>query len=248
MKAIPIGQLLVEENIISASQLELALEEQKRSKKRLGEVISLLGFASERDVLKTLAKRLNVEYVETPVFIVEAEAVRLVPETLARRYNILPIYIRTGYLTIATNDPLNFTCLEDVEMVTGMDIRTVLSPVSEIERAISRIYSKRSSDEIIGNIKDEFSATYISMGDKESEADAGMNDRIDSAPIVKLVNSLIMEAYQQNASDIHIEPEELFTRIRFRIDGDLQAHSELGKDVHHLITTQIGRASWGERV
>ncbi len=239
MKAIPIGQLLVEENIISASQLDLALQEQKKSKKRLGEVISELGFASERDVLKTLAKRLTVEYVESPVFIVEADAVRLVPEVLARRYNILPIYIRTGSLTIATNDPLNFACLEDIEMITGMDIRTVLSPVSEIERAISRIYSKKSSDEIIGNIKDEFSATYVSLNDKENEADAGMNDRIDSAPIVKLVNSLIMEAYQQNASDIHIEPEELFTRIRFRIDGDLQSHSELGKDIHHLITTRI---------
>ena len=123
MKAIPIGQLLVEENIISASQLDLALQEQKKSKKRLGEVISELGFASERDVLKTLAKRLGVEYVESPVFIVEADAVRLVPEVLARRYNILPIYIRTGSLTIATNDPLNFACLEDVEMIRSEERR-----------------------------------------------------------------------------------------------------------------------------
>jgi len=78
MKAIPIGQLLVEEKIISKEQLELALIEQKKSHKRLGEVISELGFASERDVLRTLATRLNVEYVDTPVFIVESDAVKLV--------------------------------------------------------------------------------------------------------------------------------------------------------------------------
>jgi type IV pilus assembly protein PilB len=239
MKAIPIGQLLVEEKIISADQLENALAEQKKSHKRLGDVIFELGYASERDVLRTLAKRLSVEFVESPVFIVESDAVKLVPESLARRYNILPAHLRAGTLTIATNDPLDFACLEDIEMITGMEIRTVLSPMSEIERAINRIYSKKSTDDIIGNIKDEYSASYIAVTDKESDADAGMNDRIDSAPIVKLVNSLIMEAYQQNASDIHIEPEETFTRIRFRIDGDLQSHNELGKDVHQLITTRI---------
>lgn len=239
MKAIPIGQLLVEEKIISQEQLDLALIEQKKSRKRLGEVISELNFANERDVLRTLAKRLSVEYVDSPVFIVESDAVKLVPESLARRYNILPAYIRSGTLTIATNDPLDFACLEDIEMITGMEIKTVLAPMSEIERAINRVYSKKTSEDIIGNIRDEFSATYIQASEKESEADAGMNDRIDSAPIVKLVNSLIMEAYQQNASDIHIEPEEAFTRIRFRIDGDLQPHNELGKDVHQLITTRI---------
>jgi len=239
MKAIPIGQLLVEEKIISKEQLELALVEQKKSHKRLGEVISELGFASERDVLRTLATRLNVEYVDTPVFIVESDAVKLVPESLARRYNILPAYVRAGSLTIATNDPLDFACLEDIEMITGMEIRTVLSPMSEIDRAINRIYSKKSSEDILGNIKDEFSVSYVSTNEKEVEADSIMNDRIDSAPIVKLVNSLIMEAYQQNASDIHIEPEELFTRIRFRIDGDLQSHNELSKDLHQLITTRI---------
>ena len=90
-----------------------------------------------------------------------------------------------------------------------------------------------------GNIKDEYSASYIPLMDRESEADAGMNERIDSAPIVKLVNSLIMEAYQQNASDIHIEPHEESTRIRFRVDGDLLLHNELGHDVHQLISTRI---------
>ena len=239
MKAIPIGQLLVDERIITSEQLNLALEEQKKTRKRIGEVIADMGFASERDILRTLAQRLSVEYVDSPLFVVELDSVRLITESLARQYNILPIYLRAGTLTIATNDPLDFACLEDVAMITGFDIRTVLSPQSEIERAINRVYSKKSSEDIIGNIKDEFSATYVPLVERESEADIGMNERIDSAPIVKLVNSLVLEAYQQNASDIHIEPNESSTRIRFRIDGDLQHHNELSHDVHQLISTRI---------
>ena len=239
MKAIPIGQLLVDEGIITAEQLNIALVEQKKSRKRIGEVISDLDFASERDVLRTLATRLGVEYIDSPLFVVELDSVKLIPEQLARQYNILPTNLRAGTLTIATNDPLNFTCLEDVSMITGFEVKTVLSPASEIERAISRIYSKKSADDIIGNIKDEFSATYVPLVDKDAAIDLGMTERIDSAPIVKLVNSLIMEAYQQNASDIHIEPNETSTRIRFRIDGDLQNHNELSNDVHQLISTRI---------
>lgn len=239
MKAIPIGQLLVEEKVISKEQLELALIEQRTSKKRLGEVIAELGFASERDILRTLALRLGVEYVDTPLFIVELDVIRLIPEALARRYSIIPVYLRSGALTIATNDPLDFACLEDIAMITGLEIKTVLAPLPEIDRAINRVYAKKSSDDIMGNIKDEFSASYLPSMEKIDQDDVNMAERVDSAPIVKLVNSLIMEAYQQNASDIHIEPEERFTRIRFRIDGDLVVHNELSHEIHQLITTRI---------
>lgn len=239
MKAIPIGQLLVEEKVISKEQLETALIEQRTSKKRLGEVITELGFASERDILRTLALRLGVEYVDTPLFIVELDVIRLIPEALARRYSIIPVYLRSGALTIATNDPLDFACLEDIAMITGLEIKTVLAPLPEIDRAINRVYAKKSSDDIMGNIKDEFSASYLPSMEKIDQDDINMAERVDSAPIVKLVNSLIMEAYQQNASDIHIEPEERFTRIRFRIDGDLVVHNELSHEIHQLITTRI---------
>ncbi len=239
MKAIPIGQLLVDEHLITPEQLVLALADQKTSRKRIGEVVVELGFASERDILRTLAQRLSVEYVDSPLFTVELDTTKLVPEALARQYNILPMYLRAGTLTIATNDPLDFACLEDVAMITGLEIRTVLSPISEIERGINRVYSRKSSDDIMGNIKDEFSATYVPLVDRDAEADSNMNERIDSAPIVKLVNSLIMEAYQQNASDIHIEPNQEKTRIRFRIDGDLRLHNELGHEAHQLIATRI---------
>lgn len=238
MRAIPIGQLLVEEKIITEEQLDLALEKQKETKQRLGEVIAELEFASERDILRTLGVRLSVEYVDSPIFMVEIDAVNIVAEQLARRYMILPMYLRSGTLTIATNDPLDFACLEDIAMITGLEVDTVLSPLSEIERGINRVYAQKTTEDIMGSIKDEYSASYI-QPPKEQESDISLTERVDSAPIVKLVNSLILEAYQRNASDIHIEPEEKLTRIRFRIDGDLQIHNELTPEVHQLITTRI---------
>jgi len=237
MKIVRLGQVLVEENIITEEQLSEALSRQKAVKKRLGNVISDLGFASERDILKALAQRLQVDYVDAPLFQVELDVVKIVPEAISKRYNIVPMNLKAGALTIATNDPLDFACLEDLGMITGFEIKTVVSPSSEIEKAINRVYSRRSADEILDDIKDEYSGNGVISADNLDEE--GMAERVDSAPVVKLVNNLIFDAFHQNASDIHIEPEENTTRVRFRVDGDLLLHNEFSSDVHQLIITRI---------
>lgn len=240
MKAIRLGKLLVEEKIISEEQLTEALSRQQVLKKRLGEVLVDLEMVSERQILQSLARRLNVEYLESPMFSIELEVVSLVPETLAKKYGIVPLNLKAGSLTIATNDPLDLTCLEDIAIVTGLDIKTVISPKAEIERALNRVYSRRSADEIINDIKDEYGKSALNndvlINTQETE---DMAERVGSAPVVKLVNNLIFDAYQQNASDIHIEPTENKTRVRFRIDGDLQLHNEFNNEAHQLITTRI---------
>ncbi|MEA5027057.1 MAG: ATPase, T2SS/T4P/T4SS family [Erysipelotrichaceae bacterium] len=237
MKVIRLGEILVEEGIITKEQLNEALARQKVVKKRLGSVIMELGYADERDTLKALAKRLQIDYVDAPLFSIEIEVVRLVPESLARKYGIVPINLKAGALTIATNDPLDFACLEDIGMITGLEIKTVLSPSSEIEKAINRVYSKHSADEIINDIKDEYN--NVDVMDIDNLVDDSMAERVGSAPVVKLVNSLILDAFQQNASDIHIEPQENTTRIRFRVDGDLTVYNEVSSEIHQHITTRI---------
>lgn len=237
MKVVRLGQVLVDEKIITEDQLNLALERQKTVKKRLGNVISDMGMASERDILRALAKRLQVEYVDTPLFQIELDSIRLIPEHLARKYNIVPLNMRAGIITIATNDPLDFTCLEDLGIITGMEIRTVVSSSIEIEKAINRVYTRQNADEILNDIRDEYGVSAASA--IENADDESMAERVDSAPVVKLVNNLIFDAFQQNASDIHIEPEDNLTRVRYRIDGDLQLHNEFSADVHQLIITRI---------
>ncbi|MDD2592539.1 MAG: ATPase, T2SS/T4P/T4SS family [Erysipelotrichaceae bacterium] len=237
MKVIRLGDILVEEGVITPEQLQEALARQKVVKKRLGTVIMDLGYADEKDTLKALAKRLQIDYLEAPLFSVELDVVKLIPESLARKYSIVPINIKAGALTIATNDPLDYMCLEDISMITGLEVKTVLSPSSEIDKAINRVYSKHSADNIIRDIKDEYNENEVL--DMEDLVDDDMAERVGSSPVVKLVNSLILDAYQQNASDIHIEPQGDITRIRFRIDGDLQVYNEVSSEIHQHISTRI---------
>ncbi|MBS3991293.1 MAG: Flp pilus assembly complex ATPase component TadA [Erysipelothrix sp.] len=236
MISIPLGQLLLEESIITQEQLNEALSRQKLMKKRLGEVIIDLGYASERDILLSLAKRLKIDFIENPIMLIDFDIIRLVPETFARKYEVFPLFLKLGTLTIATNDPLDFTCLEDLGMITGLEIKTVISSKSDINRAIERAYRKSNTDDLMDDIRSDGLVSDLNVLDLD---DISMAERVESAPVVKLVNSIIMEAYQQNASDIHIEPEESFTRVRFRIDGDLQVYSQFTHDVHQLITTRI---------
>ncbi len=232
MKFIRLGQVLVDEKIITEEQLEEALSRQKVTKKRLGQVIVDMGFTTERVMLQSLAKRLNIHYVDAPLFEVEIDVVRVVPEAFARKYNIVPLTLHLGILTIAMNDPLDFNCLEDLRMITGFEVKAAISPLSEIEIAINRVYSKQKSDELLGDIQSGL--------DSDSQiSDEALAASIDSAPVVKLVNNLIMDAFHQNASDIHIEPDEKTTHVRFRVDGDLQAQADFNAEVHQLISTRI---------
>jgi type IV pilus assembly protein PilB len=237
VKSLPLGQILIEEKILTEDELNQALEVQKVSKKRLGSVIIEMGFVEEVDIMKALARRLKIDFIENPLFSIDLDTVKLVPELLARKYRIAPLNIREGRLNIITADPLDFACLEDISMVTSLEVATVLTLGSEVDKCIDRVYSKRNADEIIEDIRSEYGEFHIEI--KSEKEEAAIVERVDSAPIVKLVNSLVQEAYQENASDIHIEPEETHTRVRFRIDGDLVEHSTFSKDIHGLLTTRI---------
>lgn len=232
MNYLRLGQILIDEEIITEEQLNEALEHQKLGTKRLGRVIMDMNLASEVEILKALAKRLNINYVNAPLFDIAPEVLKFVPESFARKYMIVPLNLTRGVLTIAMNDPLDFNCMEDLRMITGFEIKAVISPESEILIAINRIYSKQSADDLLLGILSERS-------DLVETSDEALAASVDSAPIVKLVNNLIMDAYHQNASDIHIEPTDLNTQVRYRVNGDLMKHSEFTSDIHQLISTRI---------
>ena len=238
MKYFRLGEILVSNGLITDEQLEEALGYQKVNKKRLGETLVELGFVSDREINETLAKKLDVEFIESPLYLVDDTVARLIPESMARKYKIVGLGLRSGSLTIATTDPLDFEAIEDVAMITGLNVKTVISFKSEIEKTINRVYSTASEN--IAESIDEESLSRLSP--KELE-DAGMESRVDSAPIVKLVNSIISEAYNLNASDIHIEPEEFEIWIQFPYDGDLlvcnRRQQGLGKNLDNLVTTRI---------
>ncbi len=233
MKYFPLGQILISDGLLTQEQLDDALDRQRISKKRLGEILIEMRVVTERDIYQTLAKKLGVEFVESPLYIVDEQVARSIPEAIARKYKIVGVNLKQGSIVVATTDPLNFEAIEDVAMVTGLNVKTVISFESEIEKTISRVYSN-SEDSLVESLDERESK----LSKKEIE-EANMESRVDSAPIVKLVNSIISEAYSLNASDIHIEPEESETRIRFRIDGDLLVYKVINRSLHNLVTTRI---------
>ncbi len=225
MKRLKFGEILVDKQLVSHEQLMEALERQKVVKKKLGEILLDMKVISEREMLQALADELQFEYLESPSQMVDISLREIVPQDFAESKGILPLYIQDGSLHFATDDPLDFITMEDLAMITGFDTQAVVSSRAAIDHGMTIIYAV--TDEIDG----------VDLTEDSHEKD--LMERVDSAPVVKMVSALIDSAYAVNASDIHIEPEADSTRIRFRIDGTLSEHMILKKDLHELVTTRI---------
>lgn len=226
MKRMKLGEILVSEGLITEEQLREALDRQRTVKKKLGQILVDMHILVESDMLMVLAKKLDTDYSEQPLNLVEPGVKDLVTEEFARRHTILPLYIRDGTLHIATNDPLDFVTIDDLSTITELNVMPIVSPRSKIEQGISSLYSYTEQ------------ATQREKS-KADAVDEEIASRVDSAPIVKMVNTMVTNAYQLNASDIHIEPQEAHTRIRYRIDGTLSEQMVIRKELHELVTTRI---------
>jgi len=232
MRNVRIGDYLVGQNLISQQQLDQVLTAQKESNgtKRFGDVVVELGILSEVKLAQTLAEMLNFKYVDLGSIEIDTEAVQKVPEALAKKYSVLAIGIMGKRLTIATDDPINFSILEDIKMSTGMDAIPVLATKTAINRAIGKCYSMQNVD----NVLDSVQTFGIEVTD-----DDGSKDRVESAPIVKLATTIVENSHRAEATDIHIEPFKTYTRIRIRVNGDLIELMNVSNVVHNSLTTRL---------
>lgn len=235
-KNIQIGQLLLNENLITAAQLETALGLQQSTGKLLGDILIEERYITELEFTRTLAKRLKTTFVDLAGVPVDSAAVHMIPEEFARKNDIIGINKKDGTLVIAMSNPMNFRVLEDVKLDTGMDVVPVIATPSGIREAIKKYYVNRIAHEAAADVNKEFSASLTS---ELSEIDTVIDERVDSAPVVRLVNSIIDQAIKLNASDIHIEPAREETRIRMRVDGNLQEVLTLSASAHASIVTRI---------
>jgi type IV pilus assembly protein PilB len=232
----PIGQYLIEQGLITTEQLEAVLAKQKELRdkgtpKRFGEVIVDLGVLSEVKFAQALAGKIHIPYVDlSNPDIIDEEAVSKVSEQLAKKYTAIAINIQGNKLTVATDDPVNFDIFEEIKFSCGMDCKPVLATRSAINRAIGRHYSMQNVDSVIDGVE-------ALAGSEEIDAEA--QDRIENAPVVKLVNTIIENSFRADATDIHIEPFKTFTRIRIRINGDLKELMTVGSKIHSAMSTRI---------
>ena len=230
-----IGDYLVSKELITEEQLQQVLEKQKESggTKKFGDLVVELGFMTEVKFTQALAGKLNVQYVDLDNIEIDEEAVQKVPEALARKHTVIAIAVTGKRLTVATNDPVNFIILEDIKVSTGMDTKPVLATTSAINKAIGKCYSMQN----VGNVIDSVNA--MSANDLGSMEDEESKDRVESAPIVKLATTIVENSYRADATDIHIEPFEKYTRIRIRVNGDLVELMNISSAVHSALTTRL---------
>ncbi len=230
-----LGEILIDTGIINEEQLQDALEIQKQSGEKLGIILVQQGFVSESEIMEVLEFQLGIPYVDLNNTKISNDIIKLIPYNLVRRHSVIPIKLEMNLLYVAMDDPLNFIAIEDLRMATSYEIIPMIASKASIESAMSRLYGSESADQAIQEFKKE-SSTSTSSSSNTLEVDSY---EIDSAPIVKLVNSTIEQAVSQGASDIHIEPMEDDVRVRFRVDGKLHKASGIPKEAQSAVSTRV---------
>ncbi len=211
---------LVRQGVISTDQLAEAVEMAKSTGQKVGDALVRLGYATADDVSRSLAEEHGLDFVNLSDVVIPPSIVELVPESVARENDILPMAEKDGALIVIVHDPLDYDTQEKLRFILNREIRISLAPRDSIHEAINRHYGQ-SEGESADSMLQEFTDTAIDF--TETEEEVAEDEVIDesSAPIVRLVQLLITEAVQLRASDIHIEPFENRIRIRYRIDGVL---------------------------
>jgi len=215
-----IGNLLIQEKLISQEQLALALEQQKRNGRKLGRVLIENGFATEEAISEALAKQLKIPYLNLRHYDINLSVARVLPETQARRFRALLLEDKGSAYLVAMADPTDLFAYDEIQRLLKRDIELVLVNENQVLETIDRIYRRT---EQMTDLARELGA------DVGEAVDFGMLDAGpggEDAPVVKLLQTIFEDATQVNASDVHIEPQEGLLQIRFRIDGMLQLQTE----------------------
>ena len=218
-----LGEILVQQKLLSEEQLGLALADQKRSGRKLGRVFVENGYVTEEQIAGALARQLNIPYLNLKFFNINPEIVRLLPETQARRFRALVLEDRHGVLLVGMSDPTDLFAYDEIVRIVKQDIELAVVNETEVLAAIDRIY-RRTED--ISDLARELEQDLGDTASIDFGALAAANPNLEEAPVVKLLQSVFEDAAQVRASDIHIEPQEGRLQIRFRIDGVLHLQTE----------------------
>ncbi|BES65344.1 ATPase, T2SS/T4P/T4SS family [Gottschalkiaceae bacterium SANA] len=214
-----LGDLLIENGIITDDQLKDALSTQKRNGGKLGETLQDLGFVTENEIINTLVYQQGIDYINLDKYKFDLEVVYFVPEKIARKYTVLALKKDGNQLTVTMEDPLNVFAIEDLHIISGYEIKVAISKKEKIMKYINQLYTNITAQSAIDEIVDEFSVEEVKQ---ESLSTEDLANSIDNAPIVRLVNTVITQAVNLKASDIHIEPNASEVRVRVRVDGILR--------------------------
>ncbi|MFH1715035.1 MAG: ATPase, T2SS/T4P/T4SS family [Elusimicrobiota bacterium] len=237
-----LGELLLEESIITSEQLDKALVIQKERGGKLGEILIEQGIITEEILLPFLGRQCDVGYVNLDEYKdIDPDIVNIVPESVIRRQLILPIGKINKSLTVAVCDPLNVFTKDDLKLLTGYEINMVIASEKKIREAIESFYVvQKTMDSVLRDMVNEKSLDLEIVEQKDDSEDTkDLELSSDDAPVVNIVNVILETAITSGASDVHIEPFEHTVRVRFRIDGVLHMQPNLPKSIFKAVVSRL---------
>ncbi len=237
--ALKLGEMLVESGLITKEQLLAGLMSQRANGGRLGENLVRTGaILDEEEMASFVARQMNLGLISLSDIEIDQDTVRMVPREFALKYLIIPVSRTNRVLTVATADPRNVQALDAIKFIAGCTIKPVVAPESQIRSCLERYYSadmQREMNDIIGAADNEMEV----IKEPSPENDAAALAAVDEAPLVRLVNKILLDAIQLHASDIHIECYEKVMRVRYRVDGTLREVSTMPFKLRQAIISRL---------
>jgi len=243
------GDILIKEDVINLDQIKTAIQEQRETGKRLGETLLNLGYIDEHQLVAYLSKQYGVPAINLDQFDIAHEILKSVTRETAIKHKLIPISRSGSTLVVAMSDPSNIFAVDDLKFATGNNIEVVVTSERSIRNAIERFYGSQQEWEDAQKARESTAAVDRLLGDLDDfmieisgEENIDINDlekASEEAPVIKLVNHLLMDSIRKGASDIHIEPYEKQLRVRYRIDGVLYDIMHPPLKLKNAVTSRI---------
>ncbi|WP_246637586.1 GspE/PulE family protein [Crassaminicella profunda] len=228
-----LGELLIQKGKLSKEELDEALYIQVREGKKIGQILVEKQYVTVEDILDALSIQLNIEKVNLSQVQISDKILKNIPIEIAQKYDLIPFDEQDGSIYVAMSDPDNLLAVDDVRLITGKNVKKFIASGNDIKSAIERSYKKISGDQALEDLKKEYG---IDIGKEEVVVS---NAEVDNAPAVRLANSILSQAIEMKASDIHIEPFEEEVLVRYRIDGALMEHMVLPQSIYDAVSTRF---------
>ncbi len=234
-KKLSLGDLLVQSGILTDKQLHEAYRVQKETGIKIGEVLINLGFVTKQNINEVLEYQLGIPFIHIEEYEIDASAAKMISEEMARKNILIPVRQTETEVYVAMADPLNIFAIDDVKIYSGKEVVPLLAEEAGILKAIEIHFGSQKANLAAEQFKQERALDL----DKEISEEDVAGDLVKSAPIVKLVNTLLEQSVRHRASDIHIEPYEKNIRVRFRVDGRLQQMYDYDSSILSAIVARI---------
>jgi type II secretory ATPase GspE/PulE/Tfp pilus assembly ATPase PilB-like protein len=227
-----LGEQLLATGVVTEPQLTIALQQQRRTGELLGEILRKLGFLSSDSLSLALANQFGAEHIDLDHLEPNPEYATMVPETMARERHVVPVHFENGIFTVAMVNIYDVATISEIESRNNVTVHAVSSSLDSMQRAIVRLYEQASSME---QIIDECILRAVSRIGQSTEAAQDAHD----APIIRLVELMLLRCIRQEATDLHIEPEQQLVRTRIRVDGVLQLGNALPKSIYPAVVARL---------